>query len=79
VVRYRQREGVTEDIRRSGIAAFNLSAQGSPKRRKTPKLYFIKQFKSNIFKNGKPQIIGEENSPGQEKGSAQQVLCQDHA
>jgi hypothetical protein len=30
-------------------------------------------------KNGKPQIIGEENSPREKKSIAQQVLCQDHA
>jgi hypothetical protein len=29
--------------------------------------------------NGKPQVIGEENSPGEEKTAPQQVLCKDHA
>jgi hypothetical protein len=53
------------------------SAQGS--RPGARPISFNLFTKNKRQKNGKAQIIGEENSPGQEEGTAQQVLCQDHA
>jgi hypothetical protein len=49
-------------------------AQGCRSRRKTHRLSTVINIKQLQKKNGKSQVIGEENSPGEEKSSPQQVL-----